>query len=650
MNPNQIQPRNGHTLMIGIVARISGCTNQKELSLEDQEDHGKEVVAEMYQGPAEYRVIATKGKGERLDRPELDEIERWLRSRELDLLVMEDIGRMVRGAEAVRLCGIGVDHGTRVIAPHDFIDTVNENWEEDVMEACKEHVGHNRHTSRRLKHKLMNRFIKLGGATALEIFGFVKPEGAKTYDEWKKESSVQAIYDEWLRILRETLNCSAVADWLNQESIPPGKYARREKWDGKMVRRITRNPLLKGLPGRGFKHTVKHHETGRRVAVPNPRGPHFKECPHLAFWPAADFDDINARLEARNKGFGRKRVNGEDPLARVPRKRTRFPGQFAKCWYCGRQYMWGGNGVNENLMCKGPREWHCWNSIGFNGALAAKRVATAITTELHRLDGFDAQMRGLIQEAAAAGPVDLAERWERLLRSEEKTARENRNLAAAIAEYGPQPSFQEKLNELKAADRALGIERRELENLRNRSLELPRSTADLRRTVEEKFAALAMDCPDFGDLMRHLVVDFYVFLVRLCDGGHLLPRAKVRLNLAGMLADVRHVPGLTELLGRELTLDLFDLPPQRERIRIEAVNLANQGFEQREIAKHLSESVTQTAVFNALALDRTMRGMGLTSPYLLVMEPPPDYLKLRRHNNAKYRFEPLDGYQRPALE
>jgi tetratricopeptide (TPR) repeat protein len=43
-------------LATGIVARISGCPNQKELSLEDQEDHGKEVVAEMYEGPVEYCI------------------------------------------------------------------------------------------------------------------------------------------------------------------------------------------------------------------------------------------------------------------------------------------------------------------------------------------------------------------------------------------------------------------------------------------------------------------------------------------------------------------------------------------------------------------------------------------------------------------
>ena len=63
-SPTPWTPRNGHTLVVGVVARISGCANQKELSLDDQVDHAKQVVAELYDGPVEYRVIATKGKGE----------------------------------------------------------------------------------------------------------------------------------------------------------------------------------------------------------------------------------------------------------------------------------------------------------------------------------------------------------------------------------------------------------------------------------------------------------------------------------------------------------------------------------------------------------------------------------------------------------
>ena len=134
-----LHPRNGHTLVAGIVARISGCAKQKEISLDDQVDHGKEEVVDLYQGPTDYRIVATKGKGESLDRPELAKIEAMIRTRELDLLIMEDVGRLVRGAEAVRLWGVAVDHGTRCIAPNDCCDTADENWEQDLLEACAEH-------------------------------------------------------------------------------------------------------------------------------------------------------------------------------------------------------------------------------------------------------------------------------------------------------------------------------------------------------------------------------------------------------------------------------------------------------------------------------------------------------------------------------
>ncbi len=148
---SEMRPRNGLTLAVLIVARISGCQSQKEVSLDDQVTHAKEVKEELYTGPTKYQVIATKGKGEWLDRPELAEIADLVRTRSIDLIIMEDIGRMIRGADAVRLCGIAVDHGTRLIAPNDCIDTAEEHWEEDVISACRDHTSNQTHTSKRLK-------------------------------------------------------------------------------------------------------------------------------------------------------------------------------------------------------------------------------------------------------------------------------------------------------------------------------------------------------------------------------------------------------------------------------------------------------------------------------------------------------------------
>jgi hypothetical protein len=639
-------PRNGRTLVVGIAARISGCANQKEVSLEDQVDHGKQVAAEEYDGPIEYEVIATKGKGERLDRPELEQIQALLRTGRLDLFIVEDIGRLVRGAEAVRLCGIAVDHGTRVLAPNDGIDTDDDHWEEDVLSACRDHVGHNSHTSRRLKQKLMNRFIQSGGATPLLIAGYLKPERAQTYDDWAKDPAWEPIYAEWYRRLDGSLNCSAVADWLNQAKVSTGPYARRDTWDGDMVRRLTANPILKGKPARGAMHTIKNHETGRRVSVKNPDGPRFKDYPHLAFWDEADFDRLNDRLAAHNQGKGRKPGEVRHPREGVPRSRTLFPGQHARCWYCGRICLWGGNGSAETLICKGSHNWLCWNSVTFRGPDATRAVVDALTAELDRLEGFDEQFRALVEQARHQAGSDLARRLDEIAAREAELARQKANFLAAIAQAGPQPMLAQQINDLENQARRLAWERRELQQHARRPPDVPASPAALRALFQEHFAALAHDSHEFAGLLRRVVPELHVYNVRLLDGGHLLPRARVKLDLAGLVPDATGVPGLAPLMTRELTLDLFE-PPQREQVRAQAVRLTAEGVFQRVAARRLG--VTQPVISQALALHRMMTERGLDTPYELVTAPPDDYTKLKRHRHPRYRFEPEQGYTPPAL-
>jgi hypothetical protein len=177
---------------------------------------------------------------------------------------------------------------------------------------------------------------------------------------------------------------------------------------------------------------------------------------------------------------------------------------------------------------------------------------------------------------------------------------------------------------------------------------LPGSVDELRTLLEEQMHGLATDSPEFGALLRKLVPDFHVFVVQRCNGGNLVPRAKIKLDLSGIAPDLQHVSGLMELLTREMTVELFQ-PTQRERIREEAVRLAAQGVGQREIALQIAEHPTQTAVYNALALERKMRAMGLDSPYAMVLEPPENCNKPRRHKHPRYEFQMVEGYQRPPL-
>ena len=646
---SEVRPRNGHTLMVAMAGRISGCQGQKELSLADQEDNGRETVVDLYIGPAEYHVIAaTKAKGERLDRPELKLIEEAYQSGDYDLFIFDDLSRLIRGGEAVRLLGVGVDNGTRTLCIADGIDTNDPTWEEDALNACSENVAHNERTSKRIKQKSMNRFKKFGQPTGRPIAGYFIPPGVKSYDGWQKQEDLAPLIQEAKRLLLETGDCFVVADYFNERGFAVGPYARRQSWDGKMVRRYFANPLLKGKPQRGAMHTVKHHGSGRRKSVKNPKGPNFYDAPHLAFFTEQEFDDLNTLLDAKNGHHRRKEVNGADPLLHRDRSQSIFPGLHARCWYCGHRYVWGANGMVKNLMCANSREWHCWHSIGFSGPEATEKLVAEIGRQLQRLDGFAGQFAAMVQNAGSSLEGKLDEEWHNLRHEEALQKKEEANLAAAIAKVGLDELLMQKLNEVKAKRPTLLLQRHRLEQRGKKQLVLPDSTATLLGMLEEEFRQLAFDSPAFGKLMQSLVPEFYVYAVRLCDGGHLLPRAKVRLNLGGNFSDINLVPGLAEMLTQDLTLDLFDAP-QRERIRQEAVQLHSGGKGPKAISRMIAEKPTATAVQKALALHRQMLSRGLSTPYLALREPPDDYPKLRRHKHARYRFQPLDDYQPPAL-
>ncbi len=647
----ELVPRNGHILIVLIVARISGCANQKELSLEDQVDHAKEVAREYYEGEIDFRIIATTAKGERLDRPELIEIEERLKADEFDLMIFEDIGRLVRGAAAVGLCGIGVDHGVRAISPNDDFDTNDADWEAKVMDASKEHMKHNEHTSRRIKFKKMNHFKKYGGATPCPSAGYIKPDNAKFFSDWSKDEDANEYIKEGLQILRRTLNGAAVSEYFNEVGFSTGPYCRKDKWDGRMTLRLYRNPILKGLPARGTMKTTKKHELGRRISVPNPKGPIYREEPHLAFFSPDEIEPVLKAIAEKNAHFKRKKnQNGVDSRCRVPKKRTRAFGQHATCYYCGFHYVWGGNGMTDNLMCSNSREWHCWNSIGFNGPKAAQKLLEVILGCLSSLDGIDNQFQEIVQLAQAGGPENLLTRENKLNRVEDEIERESEKIKKLIREVeNIDPNLlYEMMSELTERKKKLSHDRIAFMHAKNRQLDLPKSTLELKGILQHHLEDVDIHSHEFGDLIRELVPEIYVYQVRLIDGGHLLPRAKIHLNLAGSIPDAAASPELQQLLSRELTLDLFE-PPQRELIRPEAVRLAGTGLEQRKIACQLEEKPTQTAVYNALKLHRQIQAEELSSPYIFLEEPPEDYKKLRRHKNKKYSFQAKAGYQRPAL-
>jgi site-specific DNA recombinase len=169
------------------------------------------------------------------------------------------------------------------------------------MFASWRHQKYNEDTSRRIKQRLNNRFEKDGAVFQCEIYGYIKPPGCTSDLQVEKDPQATAVYDKWFSLLEGGASFAEVADWLNDQQIPLGPYARSKKWTGKMVGRLTYNPILKGQRERNRRHTVKHHGSGhRRATKAPPEMLKTRMCPHLAHIEPDRYDRVISLISRRN--------------------------------------------------------------------------------------------------------------------------------------------------------------------------------------------------------------------------------------------------------------------------------------------------------------------------------------------------------------
>ncbi len=97
-------------------------------------------------------------------------------------------------------------------------------------------------------------------------------------------------------------------------------------------------------------------------------------------------------------------------------------------------------------MCSDSREWNCWNSFGFNGAIAARlsRATSAITAELYQLDGFASQFTDMVRRCQSRPLRQKGGRLAEALSDEvAPLAAEKENFNNAIKKFGPRDTLLE---------------------------------------------------------------------------------------------------------------------------------------------------------------------------------------------------------------
>lgn len=435
-----LTPRDDRVLRVLIIARIS-TVHQDPRSLDDQRALCERYVRDHYPGEIHIEVIAGRGSGEFLDRQELLDAETAVESRRFDLVVVEDLGRVCRRNRAIDFIEGCEDAASRMIAINDNIDTARD-WRMNAFFASFKHEMSNKDTAARIRRSLRNRFVN-GGVVMTFPYGYVKPPGASSDADVRKDPAAEPVIDELFSRLEAGATYAEAADWLNAQGVPTGEWAANPKWDGRMVGRLVHNPILKGVRVRNVKVTRRVNKSGRRRSVAAPPGERLeRSVSHLAFVDAARYDRLVARLDADNSHYARGRAAARpDERAGVSKKRTVWPGQHAVCGVCGQLMYWGGHGQAGRMMCSGARDYACWNAATFDGSDSARRLAAAVLSAAEDLPGFDAAFRKKVEAAAAdrrSGREDALRKVEANLR---ELGRELDNLSDAVAKMGFSPTL-----------------------------------------------------------------------------------------------------------------------------------------------------------------------------------------------------------------
>jgi len=627
--------KNGLVYIVLIVARIS-TVHQDRRSLADQIAVCRNWCEDHLDQKFQVRVIQSQGSGERLDRKELNEIEEAIESRQLDLVIAEDLGRICRRNRAMDFLEQAEDHDTRVVMLNDNIDTVNDDWRLKANFATMHHELSNADTSKRIRRSLRNRFRQ--GMIKTVPFGYSKPFPKALDTDVTKDPEAEPTVLEVIARLEKGDSYSQVVDYLNEFRIPTGPFSSSKEWNVSLLSDLIHNPLLKGVREANRKKAKRNNKSGKRTSVKAPPEELLvREVPHLAYLDAEHYDRLVRMLDQKNAHFRRKKMNGRDSRAGVPKKRTRFPGQQVFCVICGHPFQWGGHGQSDHMVCKGAREYKCWQSATFDGHLAFTNIMMAVLAEISRLPNFTETLYAQVKEEFRS----LTESRDLELKEVERRIAKLTTEMERLVEFVTNGKFSEFVaNKIEETERRLNdakFEIQDLKSLPSVAPTLPPSAA-VSKLAKEAIEGHA-GCPyELSRVMRTLVPRIEAHPMRLCDGGAIVIRAKFELNLTSL------VPGLSDLLvaqsamTRSVEVDLFEAV-QREKFREQIVDLRKSGMFQREIAVEFG--ITQPAVQNALKLQAKMDELGLDSPYLSVTEPPEDLNKMRRHRHRRYKFRPL---------
>lgn len=636
LNP-PVHPKNGHVVQVLVACRVSDPREGKQDERSNQDQLAKIEAWLKSELGAEYEttVVEGQGRGEFLEREDFLELTRLVETSRYDLLITEDIGRIMRRIHAHIFVEACLEFKTRVITLNDHIDTAIPGWEDRSIFSSWHHERSNRDTSDRIKRTHRARF-KEGGCAQYPISGYIKPPGSKTDLDWRKDPVFEPIFVNWGRMIEEGASLSHIADVMNRDKVSTGPFCDSEEWTGVMVNRVIRNPLLSGNRYRNKKKTVRNSRGKYKCVDAEPSETTYRAVPHLSFLEPAYHDYLISLLDARNV---RNKRRTKETARRGMGKHTRFLGQMLYCGICGRVLVFGGSHEKLYLQCNGSRKHRCWNGVHLDHGVATKKILDAVHREVENLPAFDDAFLTLVHDEAARCDEDRKRKLEALREEVEQLQGQIDNLVDALANGIESSSVREKLQEYEASLRSRSYSLGELQRTRPDVFEIP-PLEELKQLARASLQDLAESCDwEHQQAVRRMIPKITVFPVQCLDGGKVYLRARFSVNLANALETKHSSELLGGVLRKDLTIDLFDYP-QRVHHR-EAILEHRKGKTERQAAEICG--ITATAAQHAAALQRLMDKENVSDPYQYIKVPPEESRKLRRHKHPRYKFEPLPG-------
>lgn len=585
--------------------------------------------------------------GELVFRPGINNVREGIAARRWHLIVVEDSSRLFRNENACgELVDTAVDHGIRVIAINDDVDTAEEDWDDRLHEAARHHARTNKYTAKRIKRKL-EALWRMGAAIGMLHSGYRRKATNPDAENPKKRGPFfdevdptwsPVVYEAWERIAHEEAPW-LVGQWLTEKGLPKPANAKTSNWTDKNVISLIKNPIYRGVERYRVRVVNKERRTGKHVEVRNDPGAVLtRDMPHLRIvpdwlWYAAN-EIINKRTTRKDMPLGR-----DHPLFGVPREsRGPLSGIFV-CGICGGKMIVDGR-REGGYRCSNSRKGSCWNKANPLRSVVHAKLGTAIANRLLALDGVWDGIIAFVQQLLA-DESSWTKRHSKLKAREHALVTSRDRLLDAIENGKERPAILTE--RLAKREDELVQARAELQLLdaeRHLPSQLPSKQQIKEKIKEQVSRLLEMDRAVRPDLKR-LVSTIRVVPYQQFGTTNVVLRAHFELKLASLLPDrilsLLKQDQLTDADAQiqvvPMVVDLFDISRGPAKYWAQALKLHNAGNRSDEIAKELCTN--RTTANRAVRYAKALGAAGLSDPFVKLDVQPSKAGRWRVHKRFK---------------